>query len=194
MGKMRGLLVLPALALLLGCAAGEQGEMSQALEFRARLQGAGGCAFVGEITADYGDEVYAFTAACTTEEDGSLAFCVTEPETIAGITGTVDGQGGTLTFDGAALAFDLLADGKVSPATAPYVMAESWRTGYITSAGADGAGLRMTVDTSFEENPLTVDTWLDAEKKIPVFAEVCYNGQRILTVTISEFQYNTQTE
>ena len=52
-------------------------------------------------------------------------------------------------------------------------------------------GLRLTVDTSLEENPLTVDTWLDREKGIPIFAEVCYNGQRILTISISEFQYNT---
>ena len=73
----------------------------------------------------------------------------------------------------------------------PYVVSESWRTGYITSVGQDDSGLRLTVDTSFEENPLTVDTWLDEETGIPLFAEVCYNGQRILTVSISEFQYNS---
>ena len=79
----------------------------------------------------------------------------------------------------------------MSPASAPYVVAESWRTGYITSVGQEENGLRLTVDTSLEEDPLTVDTWLDREKGIPIFAEVCYNGQRILTISISEFQYNT---
>ena len=50
---------------------------------------------------------------------------------------------------------------------------------------------QVKTDTSFEENPLTVDTWLDREKGIPIWSEVCYNGQRILTISISEFQYHT---
>ena len=62
-------------------------------------------------------------------------------------------QGGKLTFDSTALAFGLLADGKVSPATAPYVVAESWRTGYITSVGREENGLRLTVDTSLRRTP-----------------------------------------
>ena len=123
---------------------------------------------------------------------GSLALVnIVASMVFAGISGTVQSRGGKLTFDSTALAFGLLADGKVSPATAPYVVAESWRTGYITSVGQEENGLRLTVDTSLEENPLTVDTWLDREKGIPIFAEVCYNGQRILTISISEFQYNT---
>ena len=191
MGKLRVWVLLPVLVLLCGCAAREESRMEEALAFRAALLGAGGCSFLGEITADYGDEVYTFTAACTTDAEGALSFSLTEPETIAGISGTVQSDGGKLTFDGPALAFGLLADGKVSPATAPYVVSESWRTGYITSVGQDDSGLRLTVDTSFEENPLTVDTWLDEETGIPLFAEVCYNGQRILTVSISEFQYNS---
>ena len=101
--------------------------MDDALAFRSALVGAGGCSFLGEITADYGDEAYTFTAACTTDDTGALSFSLTAPETIAGISGTVQSRGGKLTFDSTALAFGLLADGKVSPATAPYVVAESWR-------------------------------------------------------------------
>ena len=192
MGKLRIWVLLQALLLLLwGCTSQEESRMDDALAFRSALVGAGGCSFLGEITADYGDEAYTFTAACTTDDTGALSFSLTVPETIAGISGTVQSRGGKLTFDSTALAFGLLADGKVSPATAPYVVAESWRTGYITSVGQEENGLRLTVDTSLEENPLTVDTWLDREKGIPIFAEVCYNGQRILTISISEFQYNT---
>ena len=192
MGKWKMLILFLALTVvLLGCAGPEESRMDEALAFRAALVGAGGCSFMGEITADYGDEVHTFSAACTTDDTGALSFSLTAPETIAGIAGTVRSDGGKLTFDETALAFGLLADGKVSPATAPYVVAESWRTGYITSVGQEENGLRMTVDTSFEENPLTVDTWLDREKGIPIWSEVCYNGQRILTISISEFQYHT---
>lgn len=191
MRKLRAWLLLPLLVLLWGCGGGEKSQMDEALAFRAALLGAEGCSFLGEITADYGNEVYSFSVACTTDGDGTLTFRLTAPETIAGISGTVDASGGRLTFDDTALAFGLLADGKVSPVTAPFVLTQSWQTGYITSVGSDDGGLRLTVDASFEENPLTVDTWLDAEKKIPIFGELCYNGQRILTISISEFQYNT---
>lgn len=194
MGKLRVWLVLPVLAILCGCGKTAESHMGEALDFRAKLQGAGGCSFHTEITADYGDTVYTFSVACTTEEDGDLTFTVESPETIAGITGTVESEGGKLTFDDTALAFELLADGKVSPVTAPYVVTESWRTGYITAAGREERGLRMTVDSSFEEKPLTVETWLDGEKGVPIFSEVCYNGQRILTLTIWNFQYNMDTE
>ena len=187
MGKR--LAVLLTVVLLWGCSATEENRMDEALAFRAGLQGAGGCTFAGEITADYGDQVYTCAVTCTTDGEGNLTFCLTAPETIAGITGTVSAGGGALTFDGTALAFSPLADGMVSPVAAPYVVAESWRQGYITAAGPAEDGLRLTVDTVWADSALTVDTWL--EKNIPVFAEVCYNGQRILTIRISEFQYNT---
>ena len=102
MGKLRVWVLLPVLVLLCGCAAREESRMEEALAFRAALLGAGGCSFLGEITADYGDEVYTFTAACTTDAEGALSFSLTEPETIAGISGTVQSDGGKLTFDGTA--------------------------------------------------------------------------------------------
>lgn len=187
MGKR--LAVLLMVVLLWGCGAtGDNGGMDEALAFRAGLQGAGGCTFAGEITADYRDQVYTCAVTCTTDGAGNLTFCLTAPETIAGITGAVSAGSGTLTFDGTALAFSPLADGMVSPVAAPYVVAESWRQGYITAVGQTEDGLRLTVDTVWADSPLTVDTWL--EKNIPVFAEVCYNGQRVLTIHISDFQFN----
>ncbi len=190
MGKVRAVCLWLGLVLLLaGCKAGGDSRMEDALAFRAQLLGGAGCSFAADITADYGDQVYSFSVACTTDPEGALSFVVTAPETIAGIAGTVSASGGKLTFEDTALDFGLLADGKVSPVTASYVMEQSWRTGYITAVGQDGDGLRLTVDSTFEENPLTVDTWLDPQKRIPIFAEVCYNGQRILTISVSEFQF-----
>ena len=50
MGKR--LAVLLMVVLLWGCSATEENRMDEALAFRAGLQGAGGCTFAGEITAD----------------------------------------------------------------------------------------------------------------------------------------------
>ena len=92
------------------------------------------------------------------------------------------------------LAFSALADGQLSPVAAPYTVAQSWCTGYIRTCGLDEGYLVMSVDTTFDDNPLTVETWLDREKGIPLFAEICYNDRRILSVTITDFQYISGNE
>ncbi len=191
MGKIKIWLLLPVLVLLTGCGEKASGQLETAMNFRSTLLAANGCSFTGKITADYGNHVWEFTVDCDTDGEGNLTFEVVEPEAIAGITGTVEARGGALTFDGKALGFGLLAENRVSPASCPYMVARSWCTGFISSAGCDDSGLRMTVETTFEECPLTVDTWLDPEKGVPIFSEVCYNRERILWMSISEFEFDT---
>lgn len=187
MGKRTGLFLL-ILLLLSGCAAPRPDAMEEALAFRAQAQ-SHACSFAAELTADYGAHTYTFTLDCAATPEGHLSFTVTAPESISGITGEIAADGGKLTFDGLALGFPLLAEGKLSPAAAPHTILRSWQTGYITACGREGDTLRLTVDTSFEEKPLTVETWLDAEKRIPLSAEICYNGQAVLSAAISDFHF-----
>lgn len=193
-GTLSCALVMLLALLLGGCSAGGELPMQKALTFRAALQGAGGCGFLGEVTADFGESVYTFTLACDTDEAGTLQFTVTAPESISGITGEISGSTGKLTFDGTVLAFDSMAGGQVSPVTAAYTAAQSWRTGYIRSCGREQGRLTMAVETSFENDPLIVETWLDEEKGVPFFSEICYNGKRLLSVSITDFQYNSKAE
>lgn len=191
-GRIFGVVLL--VLILCGCAAGAKAPMEDALAFRAALQGARGCGFLSEVTADLGDTVYTFTLACDTDAAGTLHFTVTAPETISGITGSISGSTGKLTFDDTVLAFDAMAGGQVSPVTAAYIVAQSWRTGYIRSCGRESGSISMTVETSFQEEPLIVETWLEEEKGVPFFSEICYNGQRLLSVSITDFQYNSKAE
>ena len=176
------------LLLLTGCG-GQKGDLGEALAFRTKLLSARGCAFTGDITADYGDRSYSFTVDCEADQDGNLRFSVTAPETIAGISGQVEAQGGKLTFDDTALDFGLLADGQVSPVTCPYFMVDAWRQAYLSAAGQTEDGLRITFDTSFDGLPLSVDLWLREET--PVFCELGYAGRRVLSMEIRSFQYLT---
>ena len=89
--------LLLCLLLLAGCSAAPK-EMDRAMALRRKLLAAQSCSFDAEITADYGDKLHTFAMACQADFQGNLTFTVTEPETIAGITGIVDGQGGKLTF------------------------------------------------------------------------------------------------
>lgn len=182
MKKLVSVLVL--LIVLAGCAGSNQ-ELDRAMALRAKLLAAD-CSFDAVITADYGDKIHSFGVSCTADGQGNVTFTVTEPETIAGITGTISGEGGKLTFDDAALAFELLADGQVTPVSAPWLFMKTIRGGYVTSCGADGEQLRVSIDDSYEEDALHLDIWL-GEGDLPVRCEIVYDDRRILSLQVSNF-------
>ena len=51
----------------------------------------------------------------------------------------------------------------------------------------EGDLLRLTIDDSYEEDALTLDIWLNGQD-IPIRAEILYDGRRILTLEIENFQ------
>ncbi len=181
--KRIGALLLAALCLT-GCK-GKNEPLKRGMELRASLL-SGSCSFLAQITADYGDSFYTFEAECTGYCDGRLEFTVTQPESIAGIKGAVDKGTGNLIFDGTALEFPLLADGQVTPVSAPWLFLKTLQGGYLTSAGEDGDRTRLTINDSYEEEALQFDIWLD-ENQIPVQADILYAGRRILAMTIEDF-------
>lgn len=174
-------LILAAI-LLTGCSNTPK-EMEQALSLRGQLLKAASCTFDAEITADYGDILHVFRMSCASDGEGNLTFCVIEPESIAGITGKINRQGGALTFDDTALYFELLADEQLSPVSAPWVLMKALRGGYITSAGMEDGLLRVSVNDSYEENALNLDVWL-GEGNLPEKADICYAGKRILSLKL----------
>ena len=168
--------------LLTGCA-GKPKEMERALALRTRLLQASQCRFDAEITADYGDKLCYFGLDCTFDKNGDLCFRVTAPETISGITGSISWEGGKLTFDDTVLYYELLTDEQLSPISAPWILMKALRGGYITSAGEDSGSLRICVNDSYEEDALNLDIWTNGED-IPVKADICYAGRRILSLKL----------
>jgi hypothetical protein len=179
------LAVILALLLLGGCK-GPEAELDRAMALRAKLL-ASSVSFDAEITADYGDELHKFSLYCEGDTRGNLGFRVTAPETIADITGRIDGGEGKLTFRDTALAFPLLAEDQLSPVSAPWIFYRTLRSGYLTAAGMEEEFLRLTIDDSYEEDALTLDIWLN-EQDLPIRAEILYDGRRILTLEIENFQ------
>lgn len=182
---MKIVAVVLVLLLLTGCG-GENGELDRAMALRAKML-TSSVSFDAEITADYGSEIHTFSVYCEGDSQGNLGFKVTAPETIADITGRIDGGEGKLTFRDTVLAFPLLAEDQLSPVSAPWVFYTALRGGYLTSAGMEDDLLRLTIDDSYEEDALTADIWLDANDS-PVRAEILYDGRRILTLVIKNFQ------
>ena len=182
----RILSIVVCLLLLTGCSREDIG-MQRAMNLRnALLQRA--VTFDAAITADYGSYRCSFVLACKADSKGLVEFTVKEPEAIAGITGTISPTGGKLTFDGLSLGFELLADGEVSPVSAPWILIKTLRSGYLTSSGSDGQLLRISIDDSYKEDALHLDIWLTNED-VPVRGEIYWQGRRILSVAVSNFTF-----
>ena len=161
--------------------------MQRAMEFRSVLLSK--CvAFDTIITADYGDKTYTFGAYCEADTNGTLTFTVTAPETIAGITGKFSQNRGKLTFDNQALAFPMLADGQVTPVSGPWILMNTLRSGYLTSCGKEGQGLRLSIDDSYQDDALHLDIWLDADDN-HVRGEILWQGRRIVSMEVKNFRF-----
>ena len=184
MKKLAGLLVL--LLILTGCRSAS-GPLHRAIAFRAELLEGEGCTFDAKVTADYGDLIHSFSMACQADAAGALSFTVTEPESIRGITGTLSAEGGELTFDGTALHFELMAEGVLSPVSAPWIFLNTLRGGYLTSACQEGELLHISADDSYREDALHLDIRLD-NQDTPVSAEILHKNRRILTLELQNFR------
>ena len=184
---MKKLLCFLIIAVMLcGCSGGSD-LTDRAMALRGKLQAASGCVFDATVTADYGDKTYTFAMGCRVDADGNLSFTVKEPENIAGISGVIDNSGGKLTFDDHMLAFPMLADGQVTPISGPWILMKTLLGGYLTAVSEEDDLLHLTIHDSYEEDALQMEIWLDGENA-PVCAEIFYDGRRIVTMTIENFQ------
>lgn len=182
----RILAILLVLFTLTGCA-GQGAELDRAMALRTKLL-AQPVFFDARITADYGDAVHSFALFCQADAQGNLTFTVTEPQSIRDITGTVSAGTGKLTFDDKAIAFDLLADGQLSPISAPWIFLKALRSGYLTSCGKEGEHLRLAVDDSYADDALHLDIWLGSDD-LPLRAEILWQGRRLLSMDVGNFTF-----
>ena len=156
------------------------------MELRSRLLQSSQCSFSITADADYGSQIYSFSMDCTADPQGNIDFTVTEPESIAGISGKLSSESGTLTFEKTALHFPLMADELLSPVSAPWILLNTLRSGYLTSACEEEGQIRLSLDDRFEEDALGLDIWLD-ENRLPVHADVLQEGRRILSLDVRNF-------
>lgn len=161
--------------------------LDNALSFRKSLLSAEGCSFDAVITADYGDVIYNFKLGCRSEGENELAFTVLQPEAIAGITGTIDQDGGNIIFDDKALFFNTMADGQISPISSPWLMLRTLKSGYIKGAGNSANGEYIQIYDSYKEDALLLNYWLH-ENNIPNFAEIYWQGRRVVSIEIENFE------
>ena len=172
--------------LLTGCA-GKEDQLDRAMALRGKLL-ASSVSFDATVSADYAEYLYSFTLHCQMDAQGELQFQVTAPESISGISGKVSKTGGKLTFDDKALGFSLMAEGRFSPVSGPWILMNTLRSGYLTSCTREGDGLRLSIDDSFENDALHLDIWL-SDQEVPVHGEVLWKGRRLLSIDLENFTF-----
>ena len=172
--------------LLAGCSKQSE-EIKAGMELRSKLLQAASCSFEAEVTADYGDKIHTFVTRCIVNPKGEITFTIIKPDSISGISGKLTGEGGKLTFEETALHFELMAEDQLSPISAPWILMNTLRKGYITSVCNENNAIRLSIDDSFEENPLHLDIWLDSENN-PAQADILYDGRRILSLNVINFE------
>ncbi len=177
--------IIIAFLLCIFCTACSKEDLSTAIDFRAGLVQKG-CHFEADIEADFGQTVQNFTLRCTARED-ELQFEVLAPKSLSGITASVTESGGKITYDGMAMDFGLLANGNVIPAAAPAIIFDCWKNAYISSVGQEDSLYTATYEKDHDEKKLVVQTWF--EKGLPICAEICYNQERVIKITIRDFSW-----
>ena len=182
--KIAAVTVLLA-CLLMGCNA-RNDALNQAMDLRKCILEAQECRFQSAVTADYGENIYTFQMDCVVDSSGTLEFTVTDPQTIAGITGRITDSEASLIYEDKILAFPMLADGTLTPVSAPWIFINTLRSGYITGCSEEKDGLCLYIDDSYEENPLQLQIYTD-EIANPVSAEIIWKDRRILSLDIRNF-------
>ena len=158
------------------------------MALRESILSAQGCTFDTIITADYGEILHVFQMNCKCEAAGDMDFTVTYPETISGITGHIRQDSADITFDGHVLAFEKMADGYISPVSAPWVFMKTLRSGYIRGCSQEDDRITAVIDDSYADDALQLNISFD-EHDLPTNAEIIWQNRRILSLEISNFSY-----
>ena len=115
-----------------------------------------------------------------------MNFTVTSPETIAGIGGTISTSVAELRFHDTALAFPMLAEGRISPVSAPWLFYKTLKGGYLRGCGKTDDGIQLSIDDSYESEPLHLEIFTDTDYT-PILAEIYWQQQKIITLQIQNF-------
>lgn len=193
--KLRGqsalALGLTGLLLLTGCAGTGDSPKTQMQSAQAVYRSISGCTGQAEITADYGQRVYGYTADLTVQGDSGV-MTVTQPENIAGTVLTWSGEEGGLEYDQTELDTGPLSDTGLSPADAMPAILKACQGGAITDCCMDTLAeqdvLYATLDTD-GDGGTQIACWFRPEDFGLLRAEVSQDGVTVITMVFSEFSF-----
>ena len=179
---------MTALCLSLCACGGKAGTDNFTEEIKTEYSAAKSVTMIAEVTADYGKRVYQYKLRCICK-DGEAELEVMEPEGIKGIKAHVSNGKTGLEYEGVTLdTGELFGDG-FSPIDALPMMVEAWKGGFVEETWKDKVNGTQTVAVRYDlsekegEKPVKHTAWFDTESRLPVKAEILYDGYRVISCT-----------
>ena len=180
------------LCLLCGCT-GTDSDNNLTLELRSDFLSREGCSGVMELTADYGQRVYAYTVEFDGTVKDGMTLVITAPEEVAGITANIREGQTYLEYDGVRLETGPVNEEGLSPLDALPTFLTAMESGYIAETGSEMMGetevLRICCRDPETDPGQGLETvlWFDKAQKTLLRGEVRSDGFTVIQCEFSAF-------
>ena len=185
--------VLMMLTLLCACgAAGNDTAQDASLAVRAAYLSAQGCTAQADLTADYGQRTYDFSAAVTVRGE-ETELVLTAPEELAGLTAHLSGGDGALQYDDFVVETGPLSDAGLTPLGAIPALLKAAREGFIDSSTYETMDGARTLRVFCRDPAGTVGAgqeitlWFDPDSRALLRGEISVDGRRVIECVFNEF-------
>lgn len=178
--------LMMTLSLLPSCGRGENERDDLVLSMRTRYLALQSCEASAEVTADYGERVYVYSASFSGNGlEGRME--VTAPENIAGTAVSWSEEGSELEYEGAVLETGELSPDGLSPADGFPLILECCTRGAVLDScreelnGEEALRVGLQNPDLPAEAESRVDLWVDPDDFTMLRAEVSCGGRTVLT-------------
>lgn len=154
----------------------------------------------GEITADYGQRVYAYGVDFQWDNEGETTLCLTAPKNISGSIAHIAAGETAFEFDGVMLETGAISADGATPIDLIPVLFCYTREGLVTSCGIENientAYLHITCINfdNTESAEIQADLWFSTENYHIFCGELSVDGNRRLQCQFSEVAIETPSE
>lgn len=191
MGRVKAVPLMMSLLLLAGCGGGGKTTSSEelALAIQKDFASMTTCSCQVALTADYETRVFDYVLDVAYDVSGA-DLTIVEPEIARGVTAHIEAGQTQLVYDGFSLdAGSLTADG-LSPVETVPAFYRAISQGYIANLDGNGETLTVTYRPGESQPGVGLETVVtfDARTKTPLWGELFYDGTRIVTAQVKDFQ------
>ena len=180
------------LALLCACGGGNA-DNDLALSLREGFQKMDAWSGEMELTADYGQRVYAYSVSFTGDREEGTTLTITAPEEAAGITAVAKEGQTWLDYDGVRLETGPLDPQGLSPMDALPALLTELETGTVAEVGTETDGDLSLLRLTLRDPEVTPGTgretvfWFDKAQKTLLRAELRNDGATVVSCVFSSF-------
>ena len=180
------------LALLCACGGGNA-DNELVLSLREDVQNIDAWSGEMELTADYGQRVYAYSVSFTGDREEGTTLTITAPEEAAGITAVAKEGQTWLDYDGVRLETGPLDPQGLSPMDALPALLTELETGTVAEVGTETDGDLSLLRLTLRDPEVTPGTgretvfWFDKAQKMLLRAELRNDGATVVSCVFSSF-------